>query len=374
MIKSLTLYKVILIFLAIIIGGVVINKVTDNSNATTTIYPVEGLGIDYYGDHGLLQRQRVDLYLHDSDSIETIIISTADSPNDYFSGYEWAAIEDENYPAIHKLMDPELYISYQGKTIFSTHDLIYDYIRFNTVCTNSGNRQQLLFSMVRGGSANGELQDMLFIYIDPVTNSFQHKVIERRYLPDICDMENAEANKSEQEQQLSDINTIHAQLRPSIEDTYPDEYVASGKALPTRQFSHAQFEAILMKFKQFMPIEIQVENEVSTNGDGSGYEYTDFYEPEFIIEDIAENSNWRIIEVLYLQLYTSWGVFIAENKNTGQWTAFYTVFGGGDSKNHLYFNDEVELVDNELRGSFTLYGDQTLAISLNDFTVQSVSK
>jgi len=372
MIKSSTLRKAMFVLLALIIGSIVIINRTDLPNPVTTIYPVESLGGLSDDDYGLPERQRIELYLRDSGIIETLIVSTMNDLNDNYNVDTWAATEDKN-SRIAKLSEGQIYISYQGKTVFSTDDLIYDYIRFNTVCTGLDSRQQLLFSMVRGGSANGEVQDMLFVYIDPVSNTFQHKVIERRYLPDVCDMASAQANEAEQDQLLKDINLVHEKLRPSIGDTRPSEHVTSQQVLPTRQFSNVQLEKILTAFKQFIPVEIEVESETITGNDEFDYQYPNFYEAEFMIEDIAEDANWRIIEVLYLQLYTSWGVLLAENKSTGQWTSFYTV-SGGDSKQHLYFDDEVELVNNELRGSFTPYGDHKLAISLNDFTVQSVSK
>ncbi len=163
-------------------------------------------------------------------------------------------------------------------------------------------------------------------------------------------------------------------LIPSSADTYPDEYLISQQALPIRQFSADQLESILTKFKQFIPIEIN-DDDVA-NDDEIEEEYINHYEAEFIIEDIAENANGRIVEVLYLQLYTSWGTLLAENKEAGQWTSFYMA-SGGDSKQYLYFNDEVELelelVGDDLIGSYSVYGDQTLAISLDDFTVQKVS-
>jgi len=46
----------------------------------------------------------------------------------------------------------------------------------------------------------------------------------------------------------------------------------------------------------------------------------DYYASQFVINDLAENDRWKIIEVLYLQLYSSWGVSLVENKKTGLWT------------------------------------------------------
>ncbi|NOQ93904.1 MAG: hypothetical protein GQ547_04620 [Methylophaga sp.] len=360
--------KFISIFLGtfiLIIASLLIYNNLNTSKSSTTIYPLESVSSESEEEYSLPERQRVALYLRESDLLETVTIR-----NDRisFASDIWEVKESEN-SRISKLIDDQLYISYQGSTVFSTHDLIYDYIKFNTVCTGLDKRQQLLFSMVRGGTANGEVQDMLFVFHDSESQTFQHKVIERRYLPDVCEMESAEANKAEQEQLLEEINLIYETLRPSITDTYPDEYVTSQHALPTRQFSKAKIEEILTEFKQFMPVIIENESEAIINEDEVGDEYPDFYEPEFMIEDLAENTNWRIVEVLYLQLYASWGVLLAENKNTGQWTSFYTV-SSGDSKQHLYFDDDVELVDGELIGTFTAYGDQKMAISLDDFLVR----
>lgn len=352
------------------------------SDPSATIYPIERVKINDELVYGYPERQRVDLYLRNANAIETLTIGTGDiDDEDYLDSYAWQAIAPNHQP-ISKLsrgmMDDQLYISYQGKTVFSTQELAYDYIHFNSVCTGPDKRQKLLFSMVLGGSANGEVEDMLFVYYDPVSQAFQHKVIERRYLPDVCDMESALANQAKQEQLLKDVKLIHEKLRPFAEDTELHDHVASQQTLPTRQFSSTQFEAILTEYKQLIPDELELKHEYITDDelereDELEYQYPNFYGPEFVIRDLAENTNWRIVEVLYLQLYTSWGILLAENKNTSQWTAFYTA-SGGDSKNHLYFNDEVELVDNELRGNFILYGNQKLAISLNDFTVQNVTR
>ena len=324
-----------------------------------------GINDDYY--YGFPQRQKVALRLHDANSLDTVTISSDGYALEESELAQWLLSDDDNNSTIAKLNDQELYVIYRDNVVFSTHDFIYDYIHFNTVCTGSDKRQQLVFSMVRGGSANGEVEDVLFVYLDPESDVFLSRVIERRYLPELCDMEGAGDNKAEQEQMLKDINVIHEQLRPSPTDTYPADYEISQQALPSRVFSNTQLESILIAFRTFMPIEIDVE-EVDVMSED---EYTNFYEAEYIIQDLAEDDDWRIVEVLYLQLYVSWGVFLAENKQTGQWTSFYTV-SGGDSKQHLYFNDDVEIIDGELIGRYTAYGDQQLAISLEDFTVKKI--
>jgi len=349
----------------IIFTAITVNKT--EMQLEPMIYPIEGLGYENDDDYDLPERQRVALYLQDSNSLEQLTISTIEGMEHEPTVGNWLTKKDSEARIAKPSFDRQLYIIYRGQTVFSTDELIYDYIRFNTICTGPDKSQKLLFSMVRGGSANGDIQDMLFIYTNPITNVFQHKVIERRYLPSVCDMEGAQANEAEQKQLLRDINAIHEKLRPSIGDTYPDDYVTSKQTLPVRLFSTSQVESILTEFKQYIPIEIN--DDVIANDDEMEEEYIEYHEPEFIVEDIAENEEWRIVEVLYLQLHASWGVLLAENKNTGQWTSFFTN-SEGDSKRHLYFNDEVELINGELIGNYTVYGDQQLAISLDGFTVR----
>lgn len=384
--KSSILVKGILISLAIIIGLVINNTLDTPQSITTTqsgittkpsatIYPVERLNIYDDLEYGVPERQRVSLFLSDPNRIETLIISTDDS-NGSSELYKWVAVEANN-SRISKLtgsFENQLYISYQDKTVFSTHDLIYDYINFHSVCTGPDKRQRMLFSLIRGGSANGNIQDMLFVYYDKAIEAFRHKVIERRYLPNVCDMEGAPANQAEQEQQLKNVNLIHEKLRPSLGDTDLHDHVASQQTLPIRQFSNTQLEAILAEYKRLVPDAPEHVHERESLTSDNEDDYENFYEPELVVTDLAENANWRIVEVLYLQLYNSWGVLLAENKNTSQWTAFYTIYGGGDSKRHLYFSDEVELVESELRGNFTVYGDQKLSISLDDFTVKNATR
>jgi len=364
-------YKSTFVFLAVlaiflywlVYPSISVNKQADFS---FIISPVETLMSEDDGDYyyGLPQRQKVELRIQDTDSLDTVTISSEGYVLEDSELEQWQESKDGNNSKISKQLDQELYVLYQDKVVFSTHDFIYDYIHFNTVCSGADGQQQLAFSMVRGGSANGEIEDVLFVYLELGSDAFLSRVIERRYLPELCDMDDAVENKAEQEQMLEDINAIHEQLRPSATDTYPADYVESQQALPSRVFSNAELESILTEFRSFMPIEIDVEEHAVISEE----EYPNFYEPDYIIQDIAEDNDWRIVEVLYLQLYVSWGVFLAENKQTGQWTSFYTV-SGGDSKQHLYFDDDVEIIDGELIGIYSAYGDQQLAISLNDFTV-----
>jgi len=377
MIKFNMLFNVILILLTFIVGIFVISSITKTDvGGPTTIYPVETLGLDDEGnddddddeyDYSLAERQRVDLHLYGSDTLETVTISTVAVLNDDTEPSLWRIKNEEESSRISKLSEQQLYITYQGKNVLSTDELIYDYIHFNAVCTGPDKRQQLLFSMVRGGTANGDIQDMLFVYIDPISNTFQYNVVERRYLSDVCDMDSAQANEAEQAQLLAEINTIHEQLRPSMDDTDVASYLFSEHALPIRQFSKDQFESILTEFKRFIPVEIDMEEVIES--DEYIEEYPDFYQADFMINDIVEDEHWKVVEILYLQLDASWGVLAVENKSTGDWTSFYTV-SEGDSKRYLYLDDELELVDGELRGDFKPYSEQRVAVSLDDFTVQ----
>jgi len=335
------------------------------------IHTLEVLDFADDGDseYSPVRRQRVELRLKALGPLETLTISTIENSNKDFTvgDDQWLSVSAEG-ATISKMSDREMYISYQGKTVFSTEDLGYDYIDFNAICTASDNSQQLLFSMRTGGSATGNIEDMLYFYKDPVTGTFQSKFIERRYLPDKCDMGSASLNEQLEVEQLAEFNAIHKKLRPAAIDTDINDYLALSEPLPTKQFSKAELTIILDELKPYIFIDVEMADEGELRTDYDEDEYFDYYTPEVVIQDIAENDNWLIKEVLYLQLYTSWGVLLAQDKSTGQWTSFYTV-SGGDSKQHLYFNDEVELGDNELRGIYSPYGDQRVAISLLNFTV-----
>ena len=365
MIKTPLIWAAIFV-LTVIVGGLTVINQPKTPRAEATIFPLEGIILEE-DDFSLAERQRVDLYLREPSTLETLIISNIALSLDPSDAWKTKDKDNENL-LISKSGEGQLYIGYEDNIVFSTNDLTYDYISFNTVCTGKDKRQRLLFTLIRGGTANGDMEDMLFLYIDPISNNFQHKIIERRYLPDVCDMEAAQANEAEGDSLLKAINSIHEKLRPSIDDTDLDKYLTSSTVLPTRQFSNTQLELILTEFKKFIPVEIESTDEIISADGDIEYEYPNFYEPEVVISDLAQNDNWRIIQVLYLQLYASWGVLLAENKSTGEWTSFYTITEG-DSKQHLYFDNEVQLTDEELRGKFNPYSLERVAISLQDFTV-----
>jgi len=180
-------------------------------------------------------------------------------------------------------------------------------------------------------------------------------------------MEGAEANALEEDKQLEAINEIFQRLRPSIDDTKLESYTEAKNKLPTRQLSNQQFQTILADFKAFMPIEV-IDVSASEEDEEEYDEYIDYYVPQFIINDLAENDRWRIVEILYLQLYSSWGVRLVENKKTGQWTSFYSA-SYGDSKSYLYLSDEFGLIGDSLQGRFSLNEPYEYKISLIDFSV-----
>jgi len=157
------------------------------------IYHVENLSFD--GETlPMALRQRVDLFLIQPDELVSLYVSTVTYFGEDSNIYKW--VTDGDAPSrVSNLSEINIYVIHDEKVVFSTEKLVYDYIYFNTVCTGPDNRQQLLFSMVRGGTANGELQDMLFVYYDTKIKAFRHRVIEERYLDPICNMADAAENK-----------------------------------------------------------------------------------------------------------------------------------------------------------------------------------
>jgi len=346
------------------------NAIAHAEDFTINTMEVVGSEDDLKYDENYLQRQRIDLRLNAAGPLETMLISTAIGLSDGMIAMDgqWLSTGDSD-ARVSNMMGLPLRINYQGESVFSTEDIAYDFVNFITVCSAPDRSHRLLFRLNSGGSANGNIQDLLFFYKDHENNTFQYKIIERRYLPSKCDMESAKSNQLAQELQLSELNLIHGRLRPSVDETDVSTHLESNVQLSVKTFSIEQLDSILDDFRSYRSVEDEEKPDALSKKQQYEEAYVDYYAPRFLIENIAENENWIIKEVLYLQLYTSWGILLAQNKNTQQWTSFYTV-SGGDSKQHLYFDDDVELVGDELRGVYSAYGSQRVAISLTNFSVQ----
>lgn len=335
------------------------------SHATeTNIHPAQNIGS--------LQRQVIDANFVRPDKIDRLIVYV---DPDHFGedAYEygvsfsddidaWAEKKEED-TLIFKGSDERWAVRYQNKQILSSEDVQFDYIQLSKVCRGPDQRHRLLFRMVVGGTANGELEDMLFVYYDPINQRFQHQVIAKRYLDPLCNMEGVAAKKQQAEQRKRKLELIFEQLRPTVESTDLEPYVQSGQVLPTRQISYNQFERLLDEARYLMS------SENSQMDVDDSEEEVDYFEPKFVFNDLDENKYWRIVEFKYLELWASWGVLLVENSETDQMTSFYNI-PPGDSKMHLNLSGDIELVGDVLRGAFNPYSDHRVEISLDDFIVE----
>jgi hypothetical protein len=254
-----------------------------------------------------------------------------------------------------------LWITYQGKDIIESEALVYDYIKFARVCVGPDQRHRLLFSLIVGGTANGNVADIIFIYYDTKIKNVNFKIIPKRYLEPLCDMEGATENKRLEDKKIRELNLIFEQLQTPGQSPDLEALVKTGNSLPTRQISYQAFERLLDEARHLVPAGQKTESEEGSEGE-------DYFESTFVFEDLAENARWRVVEFSYLQLWSSWGVLLVQDKLTNQWTAFYTS-SAGDSNLMLYLDNQVELQGDHLTGKFNPYAQQTYVISLEDFDV-----
>lgn len=341
------------------LAGCDLSILKQNTLQKSNIHPVESLSFD--GEISLFaQRQRVDLFLIQPDELVSLYVSTVTYFGEDSNIYKW--VTDGDAPSrVSKFGEIDINVIHDGETVFSTEKLLYDYIDFNTVCTGPDNRQQLLFTMVRGGTANGELQDMLFVYYDTNLKAFRHKVIEKRYLDPVCNMADAAENKRLEDEKIARLNLIFEQLQTLGQSPDLASLVKTGKSLPTRRISYHAFGRLLDEARHLVPKVIPVSNEEDSESE-------EYFKSTFVFEDLAESDRWRVVEFSYLQLWSSWGALLVQDRLTDHWTSFYTS-SSGDSNMMLYLDNQVELRGDRLIGKFDPYAQQPYAISLEDFSV-----
>ena len=394
--KPLTLHKAAWVLCAFALSLIITAYPTARAYAGSLYHPIERYQTHLkgeYGDYYEAQRQRVDLYLFKPTAIDTLIISNTPRHHEASATGDWRIADidlfhadrlgllDKNtakdQPLPEKIVKREeevVYVIHRGQVVFSSRDIAaYDFIKFKGVCTDSDSRQQLQFSLSISGNGMGETKDMLFVYADPSSNTLRHHIIEDHYTTDPCGITNALLNKAQEKQLINGINTVYQTIRPPL-FTEMDEYATSTTALPTLRFSNSQFESILDTFKTQMAVLTQFQTEMTAQKNSrvdeetGDREYINYYKSSYVIEDLAENTAWKVIEVAYLQLYDSWAVFLAQNKQSGEWTAFYSS-SGGDSNRHLYIDTNVELTGNTLSGRFRAFASHQYEIRLSDFSV-----
>jgi len=323
--------------------------------AQVTIQPVEHIG--------LLQRQVIEASFIDPNKIDSLVVyvGQGDFDDPTATDEEIWLEKTEGSALISKGTDQEFSVNYEDQVIASSEEVWFDYVQLEEVCRGPDSRHRLLFRMVAGGTANGELEDMLFVYYDPNSQSFQHQVIAERYLAPLCDMEGGIASEQQVEKKSRKREHVFKQLRPSLTPTDLEPFIQSGKPIPTRQFSYDELEGLLGEISGLMPSE--------TSPDDDSEEEIDYFAPKLVIKELDADDHWRIVKVTALELWASWGVLLVENKWSGQWTSFYNITPG-DSNTPLYLSDDIELVGNGLKGLFNPYSDHRVEISLDYFRVK----
>lgn len=332
------------------------------------VYPLERMS-----EQGNLQRQRVDLNWVQRGKLEQVIISTMGELDTYSELAEWAAEDDAN-GRVERFSGGQLFVYYLGKMIFSpAEELSYDYVSFIDVCEGPDGLDRLQFQMLRGGTANADIDDRLFLYYDESSKGFEYEIIENRYLLDSCNLEVGNERGEQVGKEREALRSIFEQLRPSEDGTYIDEYACKDQPLPTKTFLKAGIEKQLEQVRDYIGVEIEPPVDVDERKGGEWSDGSEMFLPSVVINDVAENELWRIVEVSYYEIWESWGVLLAENKRNGEWTAFYNIPVGG-SKVFLYLSEDIELVGSSLRGSFCIdcsgWGNfESFEVALDDFTV-----
>jgi len=152
-----------------------VNRLTDTD---------EGIELPY------VSKQKVELYLHSPIKLETVVISTIKDISEVFlPPLKWMSVKYDESRISKPDFDAHLFIILDAEIIFSTRDILYDYINFETVCTGENNTQQLVFSMSTGGTAMGNEIDRLYVYSDSDKHIINYKIIESQGFSDPCDIE-----------------------------------------------------------------------------------------------------------------------------------------------------------------------------------------
>lgn len=285
---------------------------------------------------------------------------------------QWTIAEETDRDAyIVKNSDQQLDIFMKGKTLFSSKGSNYNYIGFIGLCGDAGQPQKLLFEMLVGGTANGDIHDILFIYYDDAEKAVKHDIIESLYLQTPCDLDGALENRRQASGTRATLQQIFEQLRPSENTTDLIPAKHQSLQLPTKILDSVTLMKLLAELQKLKKT-LHGQPDPSDN-DNEIYEDDNY---GVVIEPIGENSRWKVIQLSYLELWESWGVLLAKDKHRDQWISFYNIPQGG-SKVMLYLDDELSLQGDQLEGRFCplcgglgQWGEYV--ISLEGFTITAL--
>ena len=317
--------------------------------------------------------------------------------------HEWASQRgtidstdgDDRVSGIFKSYSQRLVVHYQNEEVFSSsslphrrgesiifsenmrryqsdelspNDSLYDSLRLVRVCRGPDQRDSLLFKGAVDGSANGDINDFLFVYYAPHLQKFVFKIVERRYLSPLCNMDGAVANKQREDEKLRGIDIMFDALALEPHRDGFDRYRLSGEPLPTRQLPMSRLKVLLTDARMLVPEKIPTEDE--SERDNYGVEDS-LFDLIFTIKDIAENNRWLIKELKYKQFRLNRGVLIAVDKNTWQPTVFYSTYGESydESLSNVMVYGDYFIAESDFYGP-----GQPLVFSLKDFRVLDLDK
>lgn len=239
----------------------------------------------------------------------------------------------------------------------------YDTMTFDQVCRSPDTGlDQVFISLMVGGTANADILDTLFIHYLPEQKSFASTLVSNMFVEN-CSVKQSLSNQREHEQQRDDGIRLYEMVKPHEGFDLPKEFY---EPIPLEQKSFSSTEINALKDK-IAALEQRCRS----------YAHWEEREQRYFFDSVAENERWQIYALYYYEIWHSWGVLLAHDKQSDRWASFYTIPAGG-SKTLLYLSDNFELdgenLNLELCTECSWWGRyKEVSINLNDFTLRSTS-
>lgn len=208
----------------------------------------------------------------------------------------------------------------------------YDNIEFSRLCRSpETGLDQILLSLTVGGTANSDILDTLFIYYDPAREEFTSTLISDMFV-ESCSVRKSLQNEQEHERQRSDGRQLYQALKPHTPFELPKDF-SEQITLTTKEITNEEISALQQR--------ISVLEQRCRS-------YAHWEAPQrYLFEPLAENERWQIYALSYYEIWHSWGILLAHDKQNDRWTSFYSIPAGG-SKVLLYLGEQFELEGNSL--------------------------
>jgi len=194
----------------------------------------------------------------------------------------------------------------------------YDYTAMVEVCRDpDSGRDQALFAAGWGGSGQGDRRRALFVYYDADKERVVSFDIDAQFVADDCSRRQAIVRRDQRRALRQAGRAVYTALRPDIET--PEKF--GYRALPTFDMSEIQ-----IRFGEW-------NRRLAPHAAWRGVVADAVVPPSFVVEPLVENRRWRILALYYLESEReSWGVLLAQHRESRRWFSFYDVPGGSDKR------------------------------------------